>query len=702
MLRTALAVALLAGSMAAVLGGGYALHTSNRDRTIEHFEELELHTAEEAAALLEVRLVGAARSLRSIASALPSTRDPLRVAELLSEQDRCGTTSCFNALAVLGPDGLRQQGLGQPFDLPAASLADAAAWADLAPASPPVRAITSTSEPPALLLLTPVVVHESTAVAPRRTVAAQIDVDDLLDRHRRALGAGWPKYETLVFNADGTMIFDSHAPQMQMHNVFERTAACSHCHDSFAHVERMLSADRGILRFRSGSVDQVAAVAPLTFEGRRWTVVVKVPRDDITRILSAELRQLGVVMLIVVSLLVAAGSLTWREGRRRLHAEAEARQKADLERSHGELTLLNTRLERAANEWRTTVDTIDAALIVVEPTGSIHRMNKAAAATLPETIYAWLGRPSAHLLEYQPWNAALALVGEAVDRQVVATSRFRDEKAGRTWDLWCRALAGQQRPVVLILARDVTTVVELQESVRRSETMAALGSIVVGVAHEVRNPLFAISSLVDAWAVQPHRDPRPFVDALRGEVSRLRTLMVELLEYGRPAKFTRRTDGLLGVIDGAVRSCSHEALARGVQILTSARADAEVLMDARRLERVFINLIQNAVQHAPPQSIVHVDLIAPGTADAAGVDVVVRDSGAGFAPEELPRLFTPFFSHRAGGFGLGLAITERIVHEHQGHVTAANHPSGGAMMTVSLPLIQVRPVPSGREVESSC
>jgi signal transduction histidine kinase len=253
---------------------------------------------------------------------------------------------------------------------------------------------------------------------------------------------------------------------------------------------------------------------------------------------------------------------------------------------------------------------------------------------------------------------------------------------------------------VLILARDVTDVIELRESMRRSETMAQLGAIVSGVAHEVRNPLFAISSLVDAWAVQAHRDPTPFVDALRNEVGRLRTLMTDLLEYGRPAKSSQRQT-IGAVLDAAVRSCTPEADTRGIRVVRDGPADISVLMDPRRLERVFINLIQNAVQHAPLHSKVRVE-VTTSASTPDQVAISVRDSGAGFAPDDLPKIFTPFFSRRVGGFGLGLAITERIVTEHQGKIAAANDPAGGAVMTVWLPVYHSRPDRDDRGMEIAC
>ena len=415
--------------------------------------------------------------------------------------------------------------------------------------------------------------------------------------------------------------------------------------------------------------------------------------------LSADMwTSIGATLTIVLMVILAA-VVTWTDSRR-VRAEFDAHEQARLEHSHDELTTLNAKLKQAAHEWRTTVDTIDAALIVLEPTGIIRRMNLAAAATLPDALPSWLGRPSERLVEYQPWSAALARIPEALRQDGLSTDRVRDLK-NRTWDVSIRPVKDDPRMAVLIVARDVTDLIELRESMRQSETMAQLGAIVSGVAHEVRNPLFAISSLVDAWAIQSHRDPTPFVDALRNEVSRLRKLMVDLLEYGRPAKSTLKRESLSACVDAAVRSCTPEANNRGIRIVSSGLRDVSVKMDLRRLERVFINLIQNALQYSPLHTTVRVE-VTTNASDPGQVAVSVRDSGTGFAPDDLPRLFTPFFSRRSGGFGLGLAITERIVREHHGRVAAANDPAGGAVMTVWLPVHDSPSDSDDRDMEVAC
>jgi len=350
-----------------------------------------------------------------------------------------------------------------------------------------------------------------------------------------------------------------------------------------------------------------------------------------------------------------------------------------------QLSAHNAMLELAARQWRTTADAIDDALVMIGSNGTILRMNNAAAAPLGKA-FSWVGQPSTCLAGRAPWNTALEMGRDASERQVVVTGRAHDPETNRTWDLWARPIPDSVHSAVLLIARDITERLELQNSVRRAETMAELGTLTAGFAHEVRNPLFAISSLVEAWALQPRHDPAPFSDALRREVTRLQTLMVDLLEFGKPSREVFEPHWLSATVHGAVRACQPVAKAADVRLVLSTLADGEVNMSLSRLERVFVNLLQNAIQYSPAGGDVSVEVSkAP---DAQALQIVVRDHGPGIPPADLASVFNPFFSRRVGGFGLGLAITQRIVLEHGGRVSASNDPAGGAVMTVIVPLSQ--------------
>jgi signal transduction histidine kinase len=229
----------------------------------------------------------------------------------------------------------------------------------------------------------------------------------------------------------------------------------------------------------------------------------------------------------------------------------------------------------------------------------------------------------------------------------------------------------------------------LEAAVRHGETLAALGTIVAGVAHEVRSPLFGITSTLDALAarVGTQEELRPHLATLRGEVERLDSLMQDLLDYGRPTTGAIDRSRLEEVVAEAARATAALAATRRVRVECELRGELPaLLMDRRRMVQVFQNLIDNAVRHAPEGGSVRVGSGVAERDGARWVTCTVDDDGPGFPPGDEAKAFLPFFSRRQGGTGLGLPIVQRIVDQHGGSVEAANHPGGGARLTVRLPI----------------
>ncbi len=680
MLTSRIVSGLLACVLLAAIAAGWRLHVSNRDRVTAEFLDTQLHTADVFAATLQGELTGTARVLRMIASGVAGQRDPAARRAFLEQQLRCVEVPCFAGLAVYDTADQPAFSAGRAPGLGGPAMREVRDWSARPENALNVRTAISSFSKPSLILVTPIGTRGRAGDRPG-LMAAEIEFDSLFGT--RAASPDGARMPTLVIDGRGNVVFRAAHPEMRLNNVLRRTPSCGRCHESFAHIDRMLKTSRGVLQYRLRGNQQLGAVTHFDFQGERWLVAMMAPGEAAIGALALQFRQIGLIVFATMLVAGLAVHVTWTDERRRIQARADEARREHLEQSHAALTTLNSKLEVAAAEWRATVDTIDAALMVLEPSGRIQRMNRVASDTLPGEPFSWIGVPTEYLAPHEPWSSALSLAKEAVETQQIATARVRCAATGRTWDLWCRPPHG--RSAVLVVARDVTAVVELQESVRHSETMAALGSVVVGVAHEVRNPLFTISSLVDAWSIQKHpRDPQPLMDALRREVGRVNALMTELLEYGRPATVRLEPCPLSAVLNEAILACRAQAEARSVRVLFDNVPDVEVWSDARRLPRVFINLITNAIQHSPREAEVIVSAVTP--APARTVAVSVRDSGNGFSEADLPRLFTPFFSRRAGGFGLGLAISARIVSEHRGKVSAANHPDGGAVVTVSLPL----------------
>jgi PAS domain S-box-containing protein len=361
--------------------------------------------------------------------------------------------------------------------------------------------------------------------------------------------------------------------------------------------------------------------------------------------------------------------------------EAEERQ-ADLHQA----------LERAAYDWRGTFDAIQSPILLLGLDGRVQRLNRAARDLLGRSYREILGRGIRESGTGQPWATVAALADRVLESFVPEVCEATDESRERTWEVEATvsALPDEAETKVIVQVRDITKTARLQESLRRSETMAALGAVVGGVAHEVRNPLFGMSAVLDAFESRFGDQPehRPYLPLLRQELGRMTQLMQALLDYGKPARSDRAPREIAGTVEGALALCAPLAGRQGVSLALRLEPGVPAAMiDAQQLTQAVKNVVENAIQHSPAGGEVTVEgapLTVEGTPWAR---VSVRDRGPGFAPADLPRVMDPFFSRRNGGTGLGLSIVSRVMEEHGGRVRAANHPEGGAVVHLELPAL---------------
>jgi signal transduction histidine kinase/putative methionine-R-sulfoxide reductase with GAF domain len=356
------------------------------------------------------------------------------------------------------------------------------------------------------------------------------------------------------------------------------------------------------------------------------------------------------------------------------------RRRAEDERRH-----LLTLIERKGVEWMMTFDSIELPIFLVTLGGAIARLNRAARNLAGGGYDDLVGRSMRSLGDFDPWTTINDIVAAVRDSGVSCTAQIsRDD---RLWDVAASLLAASEleEQRVIVVLREITEIVRLQESVRRGEQLAALGELVAGVAHEVRNPIFGMGLTVDLLRERIHGDAaaEEMASDLQKWLVRLNGLMEKLLEYGKTWTVDLQPGRLEDVVKQAVDACASRAADARVTIeVLGNGAEGVALMDSARLVQVFENLIMNAVQHSQPGGCVTISFAS----DANEIEYSVRDRGAGFREDDLPRIFQPFFTRRRGGTGLGLAIVQRITDEHGGTATAENHRDGGAVVRVKLPL----------------
>jgi PAS domain S-box-containing protein len=352
---------------------------------------------------------------------------------------------------------------------------------------------------------------------------------------------------------------------------------------------------------------------------------------------------------------------------------------------------LHTSLQQSAMEWRQTFNAIDFPVLIVDLAGRIKRSNLAAEQIVGIEAEEILGKTVGELGDVQPWKKSAELIDSIRENPAPAAEEVKDDKTGKTWAITLYTINefGSVGERAILIAQDITKRAELEASLRQSEMMSLLGSLVAGVAHEVRNPLFGISSILDAFETRfsDRTEYLRYTNVLRDEIGRLTILMEELLEYGKPFRGDLYLVSMEEMIARSVRACVPAAEVAQVNLESKIEESLpKIRIDRRRLSKVFVNLIENAIQHSPPKSSVTIDASRINDGNHEWVQCAIRDSGAGILPEDMPKIFEPFFSKRRGGTGLGLAIAQRIMQEHGGKLIAGNNPEGGACMLARFPI----------------
>lgn len=237
---------------------------------------------------------------------------------------------------------------------------------------------------------------------------------------------------------------------------------------------------------------------------------------------------------------------------------------------------------------------------------------------------------------------------------------------------------------------------ELEEKLNNAERQAAIGRLTQAVAHEIRNPLNVINLSIDhvasRYAPEDEKRREQFsriLSSIRDEVARLKRLLSDLLNYGRPPRLAMETVDLSKLVDDTIDLIRPQADEQGVQVSVERdRAPAEVLGDRERLKSCISNIAINALQAMPGGGTLRTHIAQLN----GSVEVTISDTGIGITEDALGKVFEPYFSTKQAGFGLGLAVTKAVVEEHKGSIEVKSQPQLGTTFIVRLPSAETQDV----------
>jgi signal transduction histidine kinase len=223
----------------------------------------------------------------------------------------------------------------------------------------------------------------------------------------------------------------------------------------------------------------------------------------------------------------------------------------------------------------------------------------------------------------------------------------------------------------------------MQAELVRTHSLAALGEMAATVAHEVKNPLAAISGPLQILADDlPDGDPRKdLMKEIVGQIRRLDNTVRGLLAFSRPTTPSRQPILLSEFIDRIARTAMEHERGRGIRVRHEGPPDLVVPADPALLEQVFWNLFLNSAEAMKAGGEIVVRF-----RDRGGLDVTVSDNGSGIPPEILQTVFRPFVTTKSSGTGLGLSHCRKIIEAHGGTISITSTPGQGTQVQFRLPL----------------
>ena len=268
----------------------------------------------------------------------------------------------------------------------------------------------------------------------------------------------------------------------------------------------------------------------------------------------------------------------------------------------------------------------------------------------------------------------MAATGDLTRRIPVTAGRWRDEDA----DLLATTFNSM-----------TDSIQRFQREATQRERLSSLGRLSTVVAHEIRNPLMIIKAALHTLRRDDVRADQ-VQDAARDideEIARLNRIVSEVLDFARPIKFELASADLNALAADAARAAIPAGNGTPVHMDLDRRIPP-ITTDAERLRQVLVNVIGNAVQavEGRPAKGEPAIRLSTDALDGSRVAITVRDSGAGIAPEDLPKVFDPYFTTRRTGTGIGLAISRNIVEGLGGRISVSSRLAGGTEVRIELPV----------------
>lgn len=353
----------------------------------------------------------------------------------------------------------------------------------------------------------------------------------------------------------------------------------------------------------------------------------------------------------------------------------------------------NQRINRMQQFQTEILDNMNSGFIITDPAGIVTVQNRAASQILGIPEGAAVGRPVAEVLRVESGGECpvLTALRSGTDFTSYEFRAITGKKRSRLLGLTTSRMTDGKGRVTGIIASftDLTAMDEMRQEVRRQDRMAVVGELAAGLAHEIRNPVAIIRGAVEELGAKTGHDPlqtQLSSIALR-ESDHLNDIVSSFLDFARQPSMKREVLDVRGLIHEVRALLEREAGAAGVTIgVICPEEPCLVSADPSQLKQVFINLGKNAIEAMDGAGALRLKITnGPGP-----VEIRFDDTGPGIPPDQVARIFEPFYTTKRNGVGMGLAVCQRIITAHDGAIRPFSREGGGCSMVVSLPPVKLK------------
>ncbi|MFC4766842.1 PAS domain-containing sensor histidine kinase [Effusibacillus consociatus] len=333
------------------------------------------------------------------------------------------------------------------------------------------------------------------------------------------------------------------------------------------------------------------------------------------------------------------------------------------------------------------LEALNEGVLILHENGTIAYMNHAFERILSISRSEWVGRQifESSMEESVCEDLRLVLSGRSSRAHAMPKEFLNRQMSHFSLDVLSLVNPHSTMKGALLIGRDLSTEWQWSELSKRTDLVQSLSQMAASMAHEVRNPLTSIKGFLQLLSKgQPDPDKlQMYVQVMMEELERAHGIITEYLNLSRKNLDTQQPTSLLKLLDDIRILMESEAVLRGVN-LHFYLTDETILCDQTKIKQVIINLVRNALEATARGGSVTVS-IRISQAERTVV-IQVADTGCGIADETLPHIFTPFYTTKKGGTGLGLPVCKQIIEEHGGTIQASSKEGEGSTFTIHLPL----------------